>query len=494
MITRFLFITLLLCIVCSPATAQEVIIKDIEGPSKVCKGDLRDFMHKSRTSVGMSKVKFSAKTDNTVINYRDRITNMPQYLNDFIDQYTVAGKEVLNGGSNWLSDPSKGEIVSSSYTHILREVTDSAPFSFPAGSSSDAIKSAAVDAFSDQLDSEYDVLESFLPYAFLSANYDHPEIFWIGNEFKYGRNCKYSISYYPSGTGTVTYTITLILILYGQDFDIRANGISTYNFCNTTNLYSGVQSFNSYVQTILDQCPVDGSRYEKLVAAHDWLTHNNCYNPYFPQYSQSQIGDTPWSSFSALEGNNGQPAPVCEGYARAFKVLCDTLKIPCILMSGNARSSSSAAEGSHMWNYVQMENGKWYAVDVTWDDPSVKYSYNAVSGYESHDWFLLGSTSDIGDGFTFIESHPEEWFKDYSHGGSYSWDLISGPELAQVAWSPEEDRDPCDINHDGIIDEEDINLMAEKIVNDDKDIEDIDGNDRITIGDLVLLIKRHLSE
>lgn len=43
-------------------------------------------------------------------------------------------------------------------------------------------------------------------------------------------------------------------------------------------------------------------------------------------------------------------------------MLCDEAGIPCALISGKGNG------GAHMWNAVQMDDGKWYAVDVTWDD------------------------------------------------------------------------------------------------------------------------------
>ena len=55
--------------------------------------------------------------------------------------------------------------------------------------------------------------------------------------------------------------------------------------------------------------------------------------------------------------------PVCEGYSCAFKVLCDALGVPALCVSGSMTSVSA-----HMWNYVQMENGLWYQVDVTTGD------------------------------------------------------------------------------------------------------------------------------
>ena len=56
---------------------------------------------------------------------------------------------------------------------------------------------------------------------------------------------------------------------------------------------------------------------------------------------------------------------VCEGYSKALKLICDREKIPCVLVFGNFDSTAMTA---HMWNYIQMDDGKWYAVDLTWDD------------------------------------------------------------------------------------------------------------------------------
>ena len=444
--TKYLLLaTSFLCGISLTAFSQDIIVKDVKGPSAMSQCNLHDLLYAKPTLSGPSKVKQATGSNGEIVNYEDRITNMPQYLHDFIDQYAEAGRVVLNGGSNWLSDPTLGTLGSNGYYYPLTEVTGSVPFSFPSGSSETVISQAATEAFNSACNAEYDILLSFMPYAFLAANLDYPEIFWIGNTCNYGYSSSCSYRYSTSGgKGTVNYTINFMLYLLTNNFDIRNIGISTYNFRNTTNLANGVQTFNNSIQTILSECQT-GSRYDKLLAAHDWLTHHNRYNPYYPTYSQSQIGDTPWSAFSAMEGNNGQQAPVCEGYSRAFKVLCDKMGIPCILMSGVAKIGGN--EGGHMWNYVQMENGKWYAIDVTWDDPAMEGNYNLVSGYECQDWFLVGSTTDV-KGLPFIESHPEQWQDGHTSEGSYSWDLQQGPELTSLAWTPDANNDYAVISFD----------------------------------------------
>jgi hypothetical protein len=337
---------------------------------------------------------------------------------------------------------------------------------------------------------------------FISVKFDHPEVFWIGNIFKYDcdHTGKITSLQRTEGTGTATYPIKLRFILRDNNsdprFDIRNNGLKTYDFRNTTNIAKGVKQYKSSIQTILNQCQ-SKSLYKRLLKSYDWLTTHNRYNRYFEAgYSREQIGGTPWSPISALVGNNDQSAPVCEGYARAMKVICDTLGIPCILMSGFATAPSGSLI-DHMWNYVQMEDGNWYALDPTWDDPIVNSKdYKVVSGYESHKYFLVGSTDGPDNDLTFIETHPEEWEnwgKDYNTvEGSIAWDLIDGPMLSPVSYIP---PDPCDPNGDGVTDLDEITMMVDKIANDDDDIKfDVDGNEIITIGDLVRMINRYISK
>lgn len=53
---------------------------------------------------------------------------------------------------------------------------------------------------------------------------------------------------------------------------------------------------------------------------------------------------------------------VCDGYAKAYKLLCDKAQIPCEIVTGKVDGVG------HAWNLVQI-NGVWYHMDVTFDDP-----------------------------------------------------------------------------------------------------------------------------
>lgn len=78
--------------------------------------------------------------------------------------------------------------------------------------------------------------------------------------------------------------------------------------------------------------------------------------------SDSDHYPTAFHAYGALiEGKS-----VCQGYAYAFKMLCDKAQIPCWIVTGYYREP-------HAWNYVWLD-GEYYQVDVTWDDTNNRAS------------------------------------------------------------------------------------------------------------------------
>lgn len=112
--------------------------------------------------------------------------------------------------------------------------------------------------------------------------------------------------------------------------------------------------------------------YKNIKLAHDYLVESIDYDK---TISQSNIYD--------IYGAFINKKSVCEGYAKAFKYLMDSMDVPCVIVAGKATNSEGNSE-SHAWNYVEVNN-IWYAVDCTWDDPilvgsghlsdSLKYKY-----------------------------------------------------------------------------------------------------------------------
>ena len=155
-----------------------------------------------------------------------------------------------------------------------------------------------------------------------------------------------------------------------------------------------LRAIDSAVKEISGKLPSKPSIKQKAKAIHDWICTNNSYNN--AQTSSHKKDSNPvsfayqaaHSAYSAIVTGD-EYMPVCEGYASAFKVLCDAMGVPCLCVNG----STSFASG-HMWNLVQLEDGKWYLVDATSDDVE-------KSGVEYvHQLFLVGKKKSAAYAYT----------------------------------------------------------------------------------------------
>lgn len=80
---------------------------------------------------------------------------------------------------------------------------------------------------------------------------------------------------------------------------------------------------------------------------------------------------------------------VCEGIAKAFKLLCNEFGIKCIVVLGKANKDGDfSGNDYHAWNLVKI-GGESYHVDVTWDN-----LYDTDIHHISYDYFNV-TTKDI---------------------------------------------------------------------------------------------------
>ncbi len=185
--------------------------------------------------------------------------------------------------------------------------------------------------------------------AITALNEDNPLFFWSsGFSFDY--------DYSRSRVGiTYTYTITELTVNISID---------STNFAD----FNDVKAKSDAVVNKLATIKVNGiSRHEKVKSIHDYLANNIVYDD---TISEPNIYD----AYGALITG----VCVCEGYAEAFKLLCDREGIPCLTVIGTGDG------GPHKWNVVKMEDGEWYTLDSTWDDQS---------NYIYYSYFLVGSNT-----------------------------------------------------------------------------------------------------
>lgn len=107
------------------------------------------------------------------------------------------------------------------------------------------------------------------------------------------------------------------------------------------------------------------SDHEKLKAYLDYIKDAVSYNNEAANNNATPYGD-PWQIIYVFD-NNPFTNVVCEGYAKAFKHLCDLSSFSesdlfCSLVTGTMTVGTSA--GPHMWNIVTV-GGRNYLVDVT---------------------------------------------------------------------------------------------------------------------------------
>ena len=224
---------------------------------------------------------------------------------------------------------------------------------------------------------------------------DCPEFFWLTGS--YGGNISYNTT--SGGIGSVTLTLTF------SDCPGYPDPAAA-----KVQLDAAIASFTV----------PDGSRYDMLRYIHDEIAGMVTYSPCVIQNSHSSDSYCNYCVYAYQAAgvffkyySQTVSYAVCEGYSEAFKLICDKYEIPCVLVIST----------DHMWNVVRMDDNKWYAIDVTWDDQeSMTYE----------DFFLVGSTSvpTYFNKVTFEQSHPP-----YGYFSTSENKLFTFPTLASTKYT-----------------------------------------------------------
>lgn len=144
--------------------------------------------------------------------------------------------------------------------------------------------------------------------------------------------------------------------------------------------------------------------YEKALAIFDWISANTEYDHY--SCNSGETYDTESATNIPayyLEGVFITGYAVCDGYSKAFSLLCNMEGIDCIRVVGVAVSGGEA--GGHAWNKVLIDkypddgiDAKYYLVDITWSAMTVYSSWNEVS---SHRYFLISDNDVLSTHYTY---------------------------------------------------------------------------------------------
>ena len=166
---------------------------------------------------------------------------------------------------------------------------------------------------------------------------DHPETFWLKG--------------------------SSLFVPYGDTTSVKLD----YTVQNDK-LIAAKKKFNFAVTSALKKLP-SGNDFEREEYINNYIIDNCKYDDAAAENDDVQGNEN--DAYGALVDGKA----VCEGYARAFQLLCNKANIDSVLLSGIADSDN------HAWNGVKI-GGDWYQIDVTWDDVDDFI-------YDSHEYFNL---------------------------------------------------------------------------------------------------------
>ena len=186
----------------------------------------------------------------------------------------------------------------------------------------------------------------------------NPEYYWAASYWRYGYYDKDGVSG-PS------------------DGDPLAS-VSLYYCVDTSNLAAAKANTEDKITEALSWVDFDNmTQFQATQALHDYLVRNCSYDESVTN-STSPVDTTAYSAYGALVDSSC----VCQGYALAYKLLLKRAGLSAVLVI--------STKMNHAWNMVQMEDGQWYHVDVTWDDSSPDDDFDADV---SHKYFLRADST-----------------------------------------------------------------------------------------------------
>ncbi len=213
---------------------------------------------------------------------------------------------------------------------------------------------------------------------------------------------------------------------FTSEYKVITYGTSQkYELTEIDYLFNGYESYGDpkgmleQLNEVVNGFTLSGdTMYDKLMSIHDFICKTNTY---------LSSATYCYSAYGALVDKKS----VCEGYAEAFKLLCDKAGIDCILVTGMSLSDPDKEPETHMWNLVRMDDDVWYAVDVTWDDAS------DIEG--NYSYFLVGADTVIR-GKKFSESHVLSYDFYTIKGSDKTISSLEYPTLSDIAYDKENGR------------------------------------------------------
>ena len=262
--------------------------------------------------IGVIYYFLNSNKDNTMIS-NELLSFSPNYEEDTLASQALTNLNVINETSNYSNTSSSstnnkyyynqlGYNAKLIYTGLENNIDNLKKDNFKINFST---------KFNDLLNQQNgkSILDRSFQAALDAFFYDHPELFYI-DLTKITLYTKYT----TIGSKT-TYTVSLTP---KDDKNYLADG-----FYSETQVDTAINQVQQIRNSIVSR--VNGNNYNKALIVHDTLVD-------MLEYDQSTNGINTHNIYGAFM----EHSVVCEGYAKAFKYIMDSLNIPCILVGGVA--------------------------------------------------------------------------------------------------------------------------------------------------------------
>lgn len=205
----------------------------------------------------------------------------------------------------------------------------------------------------------------------------------INNIIEYGTDYKIEIDISEDGYAVTPAELKTVIAVYTRDYtghfwfnkswsysyylndkSIKiVTKIHMYCYAGREETALAKQKYDSAADKLIAGITPDMPEFERELILHDRLADHIAY----------EDGDRVHDAYGALV--NGKA--VCEGYTKAFQYLLQRVGIQSFMVTGIGNG------GKHAWNIVRID-GRYYNVDLTWDDQEsdIIYTYFNITDEE----------------------------------------------------------------------------------------------------------------
>ena len=167
------------------------------------------------------------------------------------------------------------------------------------------------------------------------------------------------------------------------------------------------------------------SSYEKALAIHDLMVDRLDY-----AYDENGAPQSAYWAHSIV-GAVKQMEGTCETFAKWYTYLLTRAGVANYPVVGTSRGQG------HAWNLVQMDDGNWYNIDVTWDDGSEHEEFGRNYTYFATAKSVFDQThtanDNLGSGFKYLYNLPKAE-ESYAYCPYYVNGQMPDMSDAQSAW------------------------------------------------------------